>query len=282
MALKFNNGDRLRVTDGCCSHRTGHMGTVDRYDASGVYQFVNDMTELGTHPLSGFEHKFEPIEQAMPVVDATSEIKAGAEHSLLPDAKFWTSTNGGGLFGGVFFEPGVTRVKVIEKSVYTPEKGNWEVEAVNGPDYPKFQTVHESFLVPLDAPFVEAPKVSPQERLIQDQQNEMLKLQDMLRSAERRHKDDIEFLGERLIRAADENDLCEQFDNFVVRVNENLKFSLPEREKEYMVEVQFTQTLYVTARNADEAEELALDHDEYGSVGSDDQTDISVEVNDNY
>jgi len=76
------------------------------------------------------------------------------------------------------------------------------------------------------------------------------------REARETHRQEIALIGDQLIEAANDNDLCEQFDRFVEKVNSQITVELPTRAKEYEVEIHITTTLSipVTASSADAAE----------------------------
>lgn len=90
-----------------------------------------------------------------------------------------------------------------------------------------------------------------------------------IESLRQRYARDIEVIGEALLEEAENRDWCNEYDEFVEGVNSRLGMELPEREREFNVEVEATYSLTVpvTARNADEARERAeesdmIDHDE--------------------
>ena len=83
----------------------------------------------------------------------------------------------------------------------------------------------------------------------------------------------IQFIGERLIREAEDRDWCDEFDRFVESVNNEIpsRFALPTRRREY--EVTWSETVTVTvdrsvtviADNPDDAIECAKEIDDGAS-----------------
>jgi hypothetical protein len=78
--------------------------------------------------------------------------------------------------------------------------------------------------------------------------------------AERRHRDDIAVIGERLIQEANDRDWCQTYDDIVDELNEKLTFELPLRERDFTVTALVELRLAVTATSEEHARDLAEDH----------------------
>lgn len=70
---------------------------------------------------------------------------------------------------------------------------------------------------------------------------------------------DIETIGEHLIEAANDNSMCEIYDNTIRELNERLHLPLAERFKDFEVSVDITVTVpvMVSARTEEEARDIA-------------------------
>lgn len=77
------------------------------------------------------------------------------------------------------------------------------------------------------------------------------------------HEADIKRIGEAMMRAAEDHDWCEVFDDYVDELNKKLAFKLPTRTHEYIVRRTYLVTTEekVTCRDEDEA---LIDSDELG------------------
>lgn len=74
------------------------------------------------------------------------------------------------------------------------------------------------------------------------------------------HRDDIAAIGRALLREAEDRDWCDDFDRFVVDLNEQLSVALPERVRAWDVSFDLRVTVHIPhARNADEARERAAE-----------------------
>lgn len=76
---------------------------------------------------------------------------------------------------------------------------------------------------------------------------------------DRRWIQDIDYIGEQLIIAADNHDLCGIYDSLIERINEKLRYPLASREKEWLVTQTYrvTRVSTITARSAEDAMEIA-------------------------
>lgn len=85
-----------------------------------------------------------------------------------------------------------------------------------------------------------------------DAENRLRKLRAMYRdattetaTARKRHRDDIETIGERLIEEAKDRDWCSVYDEIIDDLNHKLYVELPVRSRNYTVRVQATVTFEV-------------------------------------
>jgi hypothetical protein len=78
-----------------------------------------------------------------------------------------------------------------------------------------------------------------------------------------RHRDDVRKIGAALLEEASERNWCEDYDEWVAKLNPSLSVRLEEREREFNVEVHLETwaTREVLARNREEAEAKATDLD---------------------
>lgn len=118
------------------------------------------------------------------------------------------------------------------------------------------------------------------DKLIEDQRAELLTLQRRLNDTRTKWAEEIERLGEAMIEAADEKDLCSDYDDFVDGVNNWLTNELPIRQHSYRVRVEFVQYINVEARNEDAAINKARDEYDYGRCDSNDESTIDAELDD--
>lgn len=114
----------------------------------------------------------------------------------------------------------------------------------------------------------EAMSESPLAGLI-DADNRIRKLRSMYRdattdaaTARKRHRDDIELIGERLMHEANERDWCSIYDDVIEDLNQKLYIELPVRLRTYTVRVVAAVTFEVEVEdqpNETEAREVARD-----------------------
>lgn len=85
------------------------------------------------------------------------------------------------------------------------------------------------------------------------------KLEKDLAAAVEVHRRDVELIGETMLEAAQENDFCPIFDQYVDGLNAQLYFKLPTREQEFDVVMEYHGTIEFTvvARDEDHAAEVA-------------------------
>lgn len=86
------------------------------------------------------------------------------------------------------------------------------------------------------------------------------------------HRGDISKIGTRILQEADDRDWCDEFDDIISDLNENLTVPLQRRTRTYKVsffvrsEVSLSGTVEITAANADQAGRL-LDENPYDYIG---------------
>lgn len=105
--------------------------------------------------------------------------------------------------------------------------------------------------------------------------------EDRYRQEARRHTEDINTIGERLIHEADQRGWCEQYDEVIEDLNKTLHVDLPLRQREYEVSVSFTvhMNVTVTADSPEAAQSDANDMIEYELNRLDYCTDFSCDDN---
>ena len=77
-----------------------------------------------------------------------------------------------------------------------------------------------------------------------------------------RHREDIETIGTRLIKEAEDRGWCEVYDDVISDLNDKLYMKLEERTRDFVVEVQALVTFKITVpdqTSKSEAEETATD-----------------------
>jgi hypothetical protein len=81
-----------------------------------------------------------------------------------------------------------------------------------------------------------------------------------LDAARRAHHDDIAAIGRALLREAEDRDWCQDYDQVIDELNQQLTVPLPERERAWDVSFDVRVTVHLShARNADAARDLAAD-----------------------
>lgn len=101
-------------------------------------------------------------------------------------------------------------------------------------------------------------------------------------TAQRRHRADIETIGEALISEAQEREWCGEYDSVIERINGRLSVHLPDRppeEREYEVEltITYTHTVTVTATDEDSAGDQAVENFDSGDLRYTTPDDVTVD-----
>jgi hypothetical protein len=133
---------------------------------------------------------------------------------------------------------------------------------------------------PSEEGFEPAPAPSPEQALIEQQREEMRRLQERLSAAllqatlaRQDHESDIEKISEFFGEKATEKRLCGEYDAAIDEINLELKVELTPRSRDYEVEFYFRQTITVTARDEEDAIEQARDAYNYGNVDSSEESE---------
>ena len=87
--------------------------------------------------------------------------------------------------------------------------------------------------------------------------NELHLAQQGRTDAERRHAEDVNYIGECLLQQAQERSWCSDFDRFVEDLNNSLHHKLRRRLRSYEVETALRVVLRIEASNEDDAEDVA-------------------------
>ena len=105
--------------------------------------------------------------------------------------------------------------------------------------------------------------------------------EDRYRQEAKRHIEDINTIGDRLIFEADQRGWCEDYDKMVDDLNTKLHLDLPLRNRDYEVAVSFTVHMNVTvqAQGPEDAQSMANDMIEYELSRLDYCTDFSCDDN---
>jgi len=255
---EFSEGDKVRVIQSCCQVKIGETGTI----RDG--RFYND-------DRTGFDHHFVSgmYNLRLDLIQPTG-LKTG-------DRVEYFNGQPGYVLSMVGWKGTVETVGSEGVCNVIWDNGDTGLPFPSPKNIRKVEEKTEDVLLGDPWSATQAgPKLSPQDIIIKEQREEMLRLQTLLMAAEQLHKDNIQTLGDELISAANDNDLCEQFDMFVTRVNRELKFPLPRRERDFWVDVEFCQRIYVSATSENQARGRARESDEYGQVNYSDEAGIEV------
>jgi hypothetical protein len=293
MTTAIQSGTRLRVTRRCCTMRVGDIVEVDlafsrstRRVGDGVFHVWDP-----SHWIGGSTPWVELVENAS---EFTPEV--GAQVRLLPNPK---CANPGEPTptGEVYFPADVTRVQVVRS---TGNVGNHIVRKMNGGGDHVTQVVHKSFLAPLEAA-ASTPEATPildasvgvgqdlrevralldaANRRITQQAGQLADAQQRATQARERHEADIKLIGETMLVAAADNDMCNVFDECVEDLNRKLAVELPVRKRTFDVVFTFSQTIRVEADDEDDAVELARQDDDYLDASYLSEDDCEVEETD--
>jgi hypothetical protein len=303
MTTQFMMGDRVRVTEPCCGHRTGDTGTIT---VGGNFRNDNGRDHM---PNGLGLVKIETTTEPENLVG--KEVQAGTALRYAPDP-------------AAFFHSDVTEVRAENTSSAASDR--LRVRALNGPDRSALsgvvgkgdtQLVYKQYLSVL---IPEAPKapdtieagdtvrvkdgsgwsfagtlarvdrvinadylnVFPESRPGQDYSmpfadvelvtkagtpvtsaTEVEQLKAELAEAKRKHEADIKAIAERLNQEAEDRDWCGEYDGLVADLNADLYVELPLRKREFEVTFTFTQTVTVEAADEEDAKDRARESDEY-------------------
>jgi hypothetical protein len=105
------------------------------------------------------------------------------------------------------------------------------------------------------------------------------RIEGQLRGAREAHASDIQIIGERLIAEAQRREWCSEYDSIIGDLNGRLNVELPEREKDWTVEMDVTVRvrLSVRATDSETAEEIASGMDLAAAVYNLGRYDVDIQ-----
>ncbi|GIF01088.1 hypothetical protein [Paractinoplanes rishiriensis] len=77
--------------------------------------------------------------------------------------------------------------------------------------------------------------------------------------AQRRHREDVELIGEKLLKEAEDRGWCKEFDEVIGALNAGLHIELATRDRDFTVTATVELRLTVTAVSEDDARDQAAD-----------------------